>query len=116
MGRSAAGRGAISPADWKDYLMIISELKKHFHKGRANAYAWPGGYPLFYVMSDGGVLCPKCMTKERALVFRSTHERAGDGWALEAADVNYEEPNLLCDHCGKRIESAYAEDEVKEAN
>jgi hypothetical protein len=25
--------------------MTIQELKSHFHKGQASAYAWPGGYP-----------------------------------------------------------------------
>jgi hypothetical protein len=28
---------------------------------------------------------------------------------VEALDVNWEDPDLFCDHCGNRIESAYAE-------
>jgi hypothetical protein len=32
---------------------------------------------------------------------------AGMSWHLE---VNWEDPDLFCDHCGARIESAYAED------
>jgi hypothetical protein len=28
---------------------------------------------------------------------------------VEALDVNWENPDLYCDHCGARIESAYAE-------
>jgi hypothetical protein len=87
----------------------VSDLKANFHKGRANAYAWPGGYPLYYLTSDGGVLCPACVTKERQQIFRSTHEHAHDGWAVEAVDVNYEDSELYCDNCNKRIESAYAE-------
>lgn len=89
--------------------MKISELKANYHKGQANAYAWPGGYPLFYVTSDGAALCPACMTKERAQIFRSTHEHARDGWAVEGVDVNYEDDSLFCDHCGKQIESAYGD-------
>ena len=27
--------------------------------GKLMAYAWPGGYPLYYVCKDGGVLCPE---------------------------------------------------------
>lgn len=96
--------------------MTIAELKAHFHKGKANAYAWPGGYPMFYLCSDGGVLCPACVTKERARILRSTYElskhsaRSGhDEWAIEGVDVNYEDPDLYCDNCDSKIESAYAE-------
>jgi hypothetical protein len=92
--------------------MTVQELKQCFYKGRANAYAWPGGYPLCYVMDDGAALCPACVTRERARIFRSVHERARDGWQVEGVDVNYEDSALYCDHCGTRIESAYAEDEV----
>lgn len=42
--------------------MTVQELKANFYKGVANAYAWPGGYPLFYVTSDGAALCPKPLT------------------------------------------------------
>jgi hypothetical protein len=31
---------------------------------------------------------------------------------VEALDVNWEDPSLYCDHCGARIESAYAEVEA----
>lgn len=90
--------------------MTVDELRKHFHHGRANAYAWPGGYPVYYVTTNGAALCPECVTKERAQILRSTHERSHDGWAIEGTDVNYEDASLYCDHCDTRIPSAYAED------
>ena len=31
---------------------------------------------------------------------------------IVAADINYEDSALYCDHCGDRIESAHAEDEM----
>lgn len=34
-----------------------------------------------------------------------------DQWRLVAADVNWEDSGLTCDHCSQRIESAYAEQE-----
>lgn len=89
--------------------MTCSQLRAHFYKGHARPYAWPGGYPLFYLTTDGGTLCPTCTTKERRQIFRSTHEQARDGWTIAAVDVNWEDPALYCDHCGQRIESAYAE-------
>ncbi len=86
--------------------MKLSEVKRWYHKGKANSYAWPGGYPLFYLCSDSGTLCPECVTKNRSQVFRSTHERSHDGWAVEAIDVNWES-EMYCDNCSKEIESAY---------
>ena len=32
------------------------------------------------------------------------------GWHIAGADINWEDPDLYCDHTGERIESAYAED------
>lgn len=93
--------------------MNIQALKKHFRKGKANAYAWPGGYPLFYLCCDGESLCPACVTKERKLIFRSTHEQLKDGWQVDAVDVNWEDAHMYCAHCNKRIESAYAESEAE---
>jgi hypothetical protein len=90
--------------------MKIKELKAYYRKGSATAYAWPGGYPVFYLCSDGGCLCPNCATKKRAQIFRSTYERSHDGWAIAGVDVNWEDPEMFCDNCNARIESAYAED------
>jgi hypothetical protein len=69
-------------------------------------YAWPGGYPMFAITSDGGALCHKCC-KTEARSIGSTY--GSDGWAITALDVNWEDPGLYCDHCSERIESAYAE-------
>jgi hypothetical protein len=69
-------------------------------------YAWPGGYPLFGVFHDGGSCCQHCAKTERASIATTT---GTDGWGLVALEVNWEDPELFCDHCGSRIESAYAE-------
>lgn len=47
------------------------------------------------------------LPKERAQIFRSTHENARDGWAVDGIDVNYEDAFLYCDNCGKSIDPAY---------
>ena len=75
-------------------------------------HAWPGGYPRFGVMNDGGVLCPECIKSEFRNIAESTIKGYRDGWAFQGADVNWECPDLYCDHCNKRIESAYAEEEA----
>lgn len=92
--------------------MTLEELEKMVPDGTADTYAWPGGYPIYYVCTDGGVLCPSCVTKEYARIQESVRDGRKDGWALEGRGINYEDSSLYCDHCNQRIESAYAEDEV----
>ncbi len=68
-------------------------------------YAWPGGYPVFYVTNDGGALCPGCVQDE----LEQCCDPDAHGWHVVAHDANWENPDLYCDHCSERIESAYAE-------
>jgi hypothetical protein len=74
--------------------------------GKVQVYAWPGGYPIFYITGDGGALCPQCV--EENLRLCASDEKQ---WKVIAHEANWEDPSLYCDHCGRRIESAYAEEE-----
>ena len=65
-------------------------------------FAWPGGYPIYYLDDENNTLCPKCANKNE-----------GFGPLVEAGDVNWEDSNMTCDQCNQRIESAYAEDEAE---
>lgn len=67
-------------------------------------FAWPGGYALFGVCSDGGVLCAPCMAAEyRQIAYARRHDLR-DGWKVEAVDctANCDEPPM-CDHCGEGL-------------
>jgi len=89
------------------------DLPFHIHpetgKRELDAYAWPGGYPVFYVekgFSGESVVCRKCANhtvNETETAAENTSHRIV-GW-----DINYEDPDLYCSACGDRIESAYAE-------
>lgn len=72
----------------------------------ANPYAFPGGYPQYAVTDDGGALCKKCCADEHDSIAESN---PGDGWHVEALDINYEDAGLYCDHCSELIEAAYSE-------
>ena len=72
-------------------------------------WAWPGGYPVYYITADGGALCPGCARSAEA--DKLTTDSDDPQWYILAADVNYEDPDLTCDHCAERIPSAYAEPE-----
>lgn len=83
---------------------MTKNLPERLENGNLPAYAWPGGYPIFYLAKDNGVLCPEC-----ANAFKPERDNA-DQLEPIAADVNYEDSALYCEHCNKRIESAYAEE------
>ena len=74
-------------------------------------YAWPGGYPLFLITSDGGALCMKCGKKEYKNIAYAIRHDLSDGWNVIAFDINWEDGALYCAHTGARIPSAYAEPE-----
>ena len=78
-------------------------------------YAWPGGYPRYLVMVDGGALCSACCRSEFRNIADSAMRGISDGWRPYDSDINWESPDLYCDHCNKRIESAYAEPEEESA-
>jgi len=83
-----------------------------FGKALTQPYAWPGGYPTYFVTSDCAALCCKCAKREGKRITASIREQSNDGWRVVAQVVNWEDASLFCDHCGNRIESAYAEDET----
>lgn len=68
-------------------------------------YAFPGGYEIFAVMTDGGILCIPCCNDESNPVhedFNSTGEK--DGWGIAAFDnMSNSEESVTCDHCNRVI-------------
>ena len=49
--------------------MNIPEIQKYREdNGTLPAYAWPGGYPIYYVLADGETLCPACANRENGSI------------------------------------------------
>lgn len=95
--------------------MQISQLRKIQLDSRrfrdeivASPYTSVGGYPLYAVTSDGAALCHKCCKTEAAQIGKPSGY-SHDQFRLIGLEVNWEDAGLYCDHCGGRIESAYAE-------
>lgn len=78
---------------------------------RSGEYAWPGGYPTYFITSDGAALSHKSVRENFRAVVDSIKTNNADGWQVVAVEVNWEDPELFCDHSNERIESAYAEPE-----
>ena len=78
--------------------------------GTFPAYAWPGGYPIVYILADGETLCPKCANGENgsiAYVGESPDGMEDDQWKIVGQEVHWEGPAFHCAHCSAEIESAY---------
>jgi hypothetical protein len=81
-----------------------------FVANASEPYAWPGGYPRYLITHDGAALCFTCVQSERRLLRNACRNpQAYHGWVPAAFEINWEDVDLTCDHCGKHIESAYGE-------
>jgi hypothetical protein len=77
---------------------------------RAGGFAWPGGYPMYFVLDDGEALSFKGARENlREILYDMTHDVTGSGsWNVVGTDINYEDDELVCVQTGEKIEAAYA--------
>lgn len=85
-------------------IRSISDFRAAMRHG---PYAWPGGYPLYFITSDGAALSFKSAKAERRNIIEAIHDRSNNGWRVVAMEINWEDADLVCDHSGEQIESAY---------
>lgn len=71
------------------------------------SYSWDahadGGYPLFYITKDHGILSPQAANEH----VERTLDPDDEQFYIVAMDINYEDNFLFCDHTGKQIYPAY---------
>ena len=95
-------------------MPIVNKVPQEIKQAIREKYAWPGVYPLYLITGDCQALCVTCAKKEyKQVAWAIRHRMKRDCWYIEAADINWEDPSLYCDHCSQRIESASAEDEAQ---
>lgn len=105
--------GNASPSLWRtDPVSALQSIKALLRFG---PYAWPGGYPVYFVTADGAALSHDAVRAQFAQVCDDHLHDASTGWRIVGGAVNYEDPDLRCDHTGARIPSAYAEPEEEGA-
>jgi hypothetical protein len=94
----------------------ISDFRKAVRNG---PYAWPGGYPLYWIMADGSAIAFDVarVSYEGRRMLEALRDNAtgnwparADEWRPVAIEINWEDENLVCDHTGENIPSAYGED------
>lgn len=57
-------------------------------------YAWPGGYELLAITSDGAVLCMQCCYENFRSIVWSMRHKCDDGWRVIA--LTYEAVEVEC--------------------
>jgi hypothetical protein len=87
--------------------MTIREFLESLRDGK---YAH-GGYPKFWLCSDGGELSYAACKANCGRIARAIRDQDSSGWRVVACDVNWEDADMRCAHTNERIESAYAEPE-----
>lgn len=86
-------------------ISTVAQLKAALREGQ---YTGVGCYPCYFITSDGGALSFESVRANFKSVIDSVKNEINDGWRVVAMDVNYENPDLVCDHTGKPIEYAYS--------
>ena len=89
-------------------INTVKDLKQVLRNG---PWIWPGGYPLYFITSDGAALSFQAVRENLRSVLWSIKNGVNDGWRVQAMAINYEDNELYCDHTGEKIESAYGETE-----
>jgi hypothetical protein len=89
--------------------MLINSISDFRRAMRHGPYAWPGGYPCYFITNDGAALSFATARKERRCILETLRDKDNSGWRVVAVDINWEDSDLVCDHSGDPIESAYGE-------
>ena len=89
--------------------MEIKTREDFFKALETGPYAWPGGYPLFFVTSDGAALSFESAENNSGEIADSIERGLSDGWRVVGLDINYEDADLICDDTGKPIDCAYCD-------
>lgn len=85
------------------------ETVQQFDEALGEPYAWPGGYPRYFITSDGAALSYKAAQENAEVIRDAIRVKDNGGWRVVAVDVNWEDTELYCDHTGEKIESAYGD-------
>lgn len=69
------------------------------NKGKLESFAWPGGYPMYYLDREDSVLCPECANRSDSDPDEVPHFKPVAYGYLEGP----QDDPTFCDHCSKEI-------------
>lgn len=56
-------------------------------------FAWPGGYPLFFITSDGESLSFETAEENKEQILDAIWEGDSSGWRVIGCEANWEDPS-----------------------
>ena len=94
-------------------IKTVDDFRKALSDGQ---YAWPGGYPRYFIMKDNEAMSFDSCEKEQKRIESAMADETScdDEWIPVAVDINWEDDYLFCAHSGEKIECAYPTDEEDE--
>jgi hypothetical protein len=105
--RTADWSASALRADYRRTFPAIDTVAQFKATLRVGEYAWPGGYPMYFITSDGAALSFASARSEYRNVIDSIAHGHDDGWRIVGCQINYEDDEMVCDHSGEPIQSAY---------
>ena len=98
------------PIKWYEFANRARELMIQFPEFTFShleweSYAWPGGYEIYYIVADSGVLCHNCANEN----LMRTIDPDDDQFYIVDSDINYESTDVHCEHCYRQIQPAYGD-------
>lgn len=88
-------------------LQMIKTVEEFFGALKQGPYAWPGGYPLFFICGDGSTLSFSHVLDNKKDYARWIEDGCHD--AIVGVCVNWEDQDLYCEDSGAKIDVAYGE-------
>jgi len=90
------------------YIETVEDFDKALDNG---PFAWPGGYPMYFLCADGAALSFDAALENADLIRGAIAEKDNTGgWRVVGCDINWEDQDLFCAHTGKQIAPAYGKD------
>lgn len=89
------------------HYMTIDQIKSALDSG---PLAWPGGYPIYFITSDGAALSFEAVQREWHNVENAVVNDIDDGWRVIGSEINWDDNSLFCENTGEPIPCAYPDD------
>lgn len=102
-------RASAGPLEINVLIRHIFDFNKALDIG---PYAWPGGYPHYFICSDCEPMSFKTAQENAGLIRDAIIQNdKHSGWKVIAMDINWEDTELTCSHSNEKIQSAYGSDD-----
>ena len=96
--------------NYYNHFPIIDSTQKLKACLRAGECTTLGGYPLYFVTKDGGVLSFESVRNNLFEVLSAIKDQDDPQWEVISLEINYVDNNLYCDYSSDLILSAYGDD------